>query len=35
MRKSRLRKEINRLLEDDEISSAEAGFMLGYFDDEA
>ena len=34
MRRRHLRKEINRMLEDDEISCEEAGFMLGYYGEE-
>ena len=32
MRKRTLKKEIERMLEDDEISAAEAGFMQGYLE---
>ena len=33
MRKRSLKKEINKMLEDDQISDAEAGFMMGYLDE--
>ena len=33
MRKRSFKKEINKMLEDDQISDAEAGFMMGYLED--
>ena len=30
MRRKKLRKELDKMVENDEISDAEAGFMLGY-----
>jgi len=31
MKRRKLRKEISRMLEADEISDSEAGFMMGYY----